>query len=241
MTTDSAPVSLVIGGTSGIGAAVARRLAERGHRAVISGSRADPDIAAIGAAAFVRADLSHPGAGAQVVDEVLGEFGRLDNVVYAAGTTVKIDHADLAAADDEIWNRILRLNLLTPFEVLRTASSTLSAGGQGTFTAIGALSGVDAGGSSIPYAVSKAALHHMCKLTAAALGPGVRVNVVAPGFIDTPWSAGWGEFRQAVSDTVPLRRVGTPDDVADTVLGVIDSHYLTGQTIVLDGGLSLLV
>ena len=95
-------------------------------------------------------------------------------------------------------------------------------------------------GSSIPYAVSKAAIHHLTTLLANALGPEIRVNTVAPGLIDTPWTASWAEMRaRGSSATRPLRRVGTPEDIADAVLGMISARDATGQVIYADGGMML--
>jgi len=94
-------------------------------------------------------------------------------------------------------------------------------------------------GSSIPYAVSKAALDHLTRLLAVVAGPEVRVNAVSPGLIDTDWTAGWTEIREQVRGVAPLRRSGTPDDVADAVLGVLRSSYQTGTVVPVDSGLSL--
>ncbi|MBW3620362.1 MAG: SDR family oxidoreductase, partial [Actinobacteria bacterium] len=97
-------------------------------------------------------------------------------------------------------------------------------------------------GSSLPYAVSKAALNHMTRLLAKALGgTGVRVNAVAPGLITTPWTADWDDMHVAVAAGAPLRRVGTPEDVADACVLLADSTYTTGEVLVVDGGLGLLM
>jgi ketoreductase RED2 len=87
--------------------------------------------------------------------------------------------------------------------------------------------------------VSKAALNHMTVLLANALGPEIRVNAVAPGLIDTPWTEEWDDVRTAVRDTAPLRRSGTPQDVADACVGLIGARYATGQVLVVDGGIAL--
>jgi ketoreductase RED2 len=95
-------------------------------------------------------------------------------------------------------------------------------------------------GSSIPYAASKAALNHQTRLLAKVLGPDVRVNAVAPGLVETPWTAGWTDLHELVALMAPLKRVATPDDVAEMVLGLIRAAYVTGEVVVLDGGLRLL-
>ena len=88
-------------------------------------------------------------------------------------------------------------------------------------------------------ATSKAALNHLTVLLANTLGPDVRVNALAPGLIDTPWTEGWDDIRAAVQQMAPLRRSGTPDDVADACLGLVDARYTTGQVLLVDGGMAL--
>jgi ketoreductase RED2 len=94
-------------------------------------------------------------------------------------------------------------------------------------------------GSSIPYAASKAAFNHQTVLLAKVLGPDVRVNAVAPGLVDTPWTADWDDIRGLVQAMAPLRRSATPGDVAEVVMGLVRSTYMTGQVVVVDGGLGL--
>ena len=96
-------------------------------------------------------------------------------------------------------------------------------------------------GSSLPYAVSKAAVDHLTTILAKFAGGRVRVNAVAPGLVDTPWTEDWDAQRELVAATSPLQRTATPDDVADACIGIIGSRYLTGQTIIVDGGLTLLI
>jgi ketoreductase RED2 len=94
-------------------------------------------------------------------------------------------------------------------------------------------------GSSIPYAASKAALNHVTRLLANVVGPEVRVNAVGPGLVDTPWTEDWDDVRAGVNAMAPLKRSGQPDDIAEVVLALIASTYVTGQVWVIDGGLSL--
>ncbi|MFJ9381826.1 SDR family NAD(P)-dependent oxidoreductase [Streptomyces sp. NPDC101455] len=239
------PVSLVVGGTSGIGAEVVRRLAGRGRHVVVSGSRipaeAAPFLQEIEGATYVQADMSDPEAPVRLVAQIESELGRLDDVVYSAGATVAVPHADLDGVTDEVWERILGMNVVTPWRLVKAAAPLLRASGKGTVSFVGALSGADVGGSSIPYAVSKAALHHMVKLLGVVLGPDVRINAVAPGLIDTPWTSGDGfdALRSMWGGKAPLGRTGNPADVAEVILGFIDFGYVTGQTLVIDGGFSL--
>ena len=94
-------------------------------------------------------------------------------------------------------------------------------------------------GSSIPYACSKAAVSHMTRLLANVLGPDVRVNAVAPGLVDTPWTADWEMVREYVNAQAPLQRTGSPEDVAEVILGLARAAYVIGEVVVVDGGLHL--
>ena len=238
------PVAIVAGGSTGIGASIARRLNQEGYRVVVVSSKSVDEgksvVAELDGSWFLQADLAEPGAAAEVVARVDAEHGRLDTVVYAAGKTARIAHPDIHAVTDYVWEGILKLNLLGPWHFVQAAEPLLRNSPNGNIVVVGALAGVDVGGSSIPYAVSKAALHHMCKLLGGALGPEIRVNAVAPGFIETRWTEDWAAFRSQISETAPLRRTGLPEEVAELVLGLIRSTYVTGQTVVIDGGLSLL-
>jgi ketoreductase RED2 len=237
--------ALVVGGTSGIGHATARALGERGWQTVISGSRDVEQGVAIAAdlpgAHYARADIGLPESPRELVAEAVARLGGLDAVVYTAGATERIPHADLDAATDEVWERILRMNLLAPWRLVVAAAPHLRASQNATITVVGALAGVDVGGSSIPYAVSKAGLHHMVKLLGAVLGPEIRINAVAPGLIETSWTSGdgWDALYEHIRLTTPLQRVGRPEDVAALITGLMSSPYTTGQTVVADGGLSL--
>jgi ketoreductase RED2 len=104
---------------------------------------------------------------------------------------------------------------------------------------VSSVAGIRPTGSSIPYAASKAAVNHMTALLAKVVGPEVRVNAVAPGLVDTPWTTGWETIRERVSAIAPLKRTGTPGDVADVIVNLASTPYMTGQVVVVDGGLTL--
>jgi len=234
-------VALVTGSSSGIGAQVARRLAADGCAVVVhsrSSVAAGQAVAAEIGGAYLQADLGDEVAARGLVEGVLARYGRLDVLVNNAGTTQVIAHPDLAAATPEIWRQLYDLNVIAPF-VLITAAEQALREAQGCVVNISSLAGVRPTGSSIPYAASKAALNHTTRLLAKALGPAVRVNAVAPGLVDTPWTQDWDEVRSLVRSMAPLRRSATPDDVAEVVLGLIRSTYVTGEVVVVDGGLGL--
>ena len=242
MPPEPSPVALVTGASSGIGAQVARRLAADGYVVVVnsrSSVEAGEAIAAEVGGSYLQADVADEEQARGLVQRVLDRHGRLDVLVNNAGTTEVIAHPDLAAATPEIWRRLYDVNVIAPFVLVTAAEEALRAAAPGCVVNVSSLAGVRPTGSSIPYAASKAALNHQTVLLAKALGPGVRVNAVAPGLVDTPWTADWDAVRGAVQAMAPLRRSATPDDVAEAVLGLVRSSYVTGQVLVVDGGIGL--
>ncbi len=242
MSTPSGKVALVTGSSSGIGAEVARRLAGDGYAVVVtsrSSVEAGEAVAAEVGGAYLQADLSDETQARTLVDRVLERHGRLDCLVNNAGTTEVIDHRDLQAATPETWRRLYDVNVVAPFVLVTAAEQALRAAAPGCVVNVSSLAGVRPTGSSIPYAASKAALNHTTVLLAKALGPAVRVNAVAPGLVDTPWTEDWHDIRAGVGALAPLRRSGTPADIAEVVLGLVRSTYVTGQVVVVDGGLGI--
>jgi NAD(P)-dependent dehydrogenase (short-subunit alcohol dehydrogenase family) len=237
-------VALVTGSSSGIGAEVARSLAGEGAKVVVnskSSVRAGEALAEEVGGVYRQADVSDPDSARQLVASVAEEFGRLDILVNNAGTTRVIPHADLEAATPEIWAHIYATNVIAPFVLTTAARPHLeSAPGGGVVVNIGSVAGVRPTGSSIPYAASKAALHHQTRLLAAVLGPRIRVNAVAPGLVKTPWTEDWHEAHAGISAITPMRRVATPEDVAHLVLAQVTSTLVTGEVWVVDSGLQVI-
>jgi ketoreductase RED2 len=237
------PVALVTGSTSGIGEAVARRLVTEGHRVVINSVRSVDAGAALAAelgdaAAYVQGDIAVAADVARMVAETVQRFGRLDVLVNNAGTTVVIPHHDLEAATAEIFRRLYDVNVVGTWQLTVAAMPHLRES-RGCVVNVSSLAGLRPTGSSIPYAVSKAALNHLTRLLANTVGPDVRVNAVAPGLIDTPWTADWDAVREGVRAMAPLQRSGQPEDVVELVLALIRSRYVTGEVWAVDGGLAL--
>jgi len=235
-------VALVTGSSSGIGAAIARALAADGFTVVVNSRSSVTEGEAVAAevgGSYLQADVGDEDQARDLVRRVLDLHGRLDLLVNNAGTTEVIPHQDLAAATPEVWRRLYDVNVVAPF-VLVTAAEQALRDAKGCVVNVSSLAGVRLTGSSIPYAASKAALNHVTGFLAKVLGPDVRVNAVAPGLVLTPWTEGWSDLHELVPLMAPLKRVGTPEDVAEGVMGLVRSTYATGQVLVLDGGLGLL-
>ncbi|WP_329115558.1 SDR family NAD(P)-dependent oxidoreductase [Streptomyces sp. NBC_01465] len=240
-------VALVTGSSSGIGEAVARRLAAAGMRIVVNSAHsvdAGRKLAAeLPDAVYVQADIADQAEAERLVEEAVAAYGRLDVLVNCAGTTRFIPHDDLAAASPDVWRDIFDVNVIGVWQTITAAVPHLRASGSGAVVTISSQAGVRPGGSSIPYAVSKAAVNHMTLLLAKTLGPEIRVNAVAPGFIDTPWFdgvEGAEESKAHVAAAVPMRRVGRAEDVAEAVHDLARAAYITGEVLLVDGGGHLL-
>lgn len=235
-------IVLVTGSTSGIGEATALRFAALGDSVIFNSVRsiaAGESLArSTPGSVYIQADIAQPGDCTRLINEVIARYGRLDVLVNNAGTTKVIAHHDLAAATVDVWREIFEVNVFGTWSLCVAAMDALRAS-SGSVVNVSSLAGVRPTGSSIPYAASKAALNHMTALLAKVVGPDVRVNAVAPGLIDTPWTADWDVVRSYVQATTPLKRSGMPEDVADVIIALATTSYVTGQVVVVDGGLSL--
>ncbi len=236
-------VVLVTGSSSGIGAATARRFAAEGATVTVNSVHSVDAGRAVAAdlpgASYVQADVADPRDAARLVEKVVTTHGRLDILVNNAGTTAVIPHHDLEAVTPEVWRRILDTNVIGTWQLTVAAVPHLRASGRGQVVNVSSLAGERPVGSSIPYACSKAALSHMTRLLAATLAPEVRVNAVAPGLVDTPWTADWDVVREFVRAQAPLRRTALPEDVAELVVGLARASYVTGEVVLVDGGIAL--
>lgn len=240
-------VALVTGSSSGIGAAIAQRLAAEGMRLVINSVRsveAGEELArSLPDARYVRADVADPTEAAGLVGEAVAAYGRLDVLVNNAGRTRVIPHDDLGAATPEVWQEVFALNVFGTWQTIAAAAPYLRESGDGCIVNISSVAGARPVGSSVPYAVSKAAINHLTVLLAKALGPAIRVNAVAPALTETPWTKD-DPFFQNIAEYVrrntPLCRVGQADEVAEVVLGVLRARHMTGAVLPVDGGAALI-
>lgn len=240
---DREKTALVTGSSSGIGRAIATRLHTVGWRVVLNGHGTEREgrdlVAGLGrGCTYVDADVADPRDATRLVEEAGRFSGRLDAVVNNAGVARRIPHRDLDAVDDEFWDLVMSVNLKGPWNVTKAAWPHLRRV-RGQVVNTGSLAGIAAVGSSVPYAVSKAGVLHLTRLLAKALGPEVRVNAIAPGYIDTPLTHDWEDVRESTRRNAPAARLGTPEDVADAVVGLMSMDYVTGAVIPIDGGLHL--
>ncbi|MDJ0788593.1 MAG: SDR family oxidoreductase [Myxococcota bacterium] len=242
--------AIVTGGSRGVGRATALGLAAQGCSVAVNyASSADQaeEVAALVREAgvqgvAVQADVSSDADARALVKTAVDTFGRLDVLVNNAGTTTFIPHADLEKVDDAVWEQILGVNLKGPFQCTRAAKDALQADGGGEVVNVTSVAGVYGTGSSIPYCASKAALNNVTLTLARVLAPTVRVNAVAPGFIDGEWlRQGLGPAYDAIKSAMEaksmLGKVCTAEDVRDAILSfVTGSDLVTGQVLVCDGG-----
>lgn len=236
---------IVTGSSSGIGEAVARRVAALGAGVVINSSSSIEAGEAVAAelpdAVYAQGDIGDPATAPALVEAAVQRWGRLDGLVNNAGVTVDVPMADIDAVTPAHWETVLRTNVVGTFLVSQAALPQLRAAPDGWITNVTSIAGIRQTGSSLPYAVSKAALDHLTTIMAKHAGEGVRVNAVAPGLVATPWTKDWDDLKAGVSAIAPLHRVATPDDIAEACLGFIAARYATGQTLVVDGGLGLVL
>jgi ketoreductase RED2 len=236
---------IVTGSSSGIGEAVARRLAALGAGIVVNSSSsvaAGQAVAdALPDAVYVQGDIGDPATATALVDAAQQRWGRLDGLVNNAGVTVDVPMPDIAAVTPEHWDTVLRTNVVGTFLVSQAAIPMLQEAPDGWITSITSIAGIRQTGSSLPYAVSKAALDHLTTILAKHAGGGVRVNAVAPGLVATPWTEDWQALKDGVTALAPLHRVATADDIAEACLALVAARYTTGQTLLVDGGLGLMI
>ena len=241
-------VALVTGASSGIGAAIARRLAEEGatvavnHRSGSAGAGAALVTeleAAGGTAAAFSGDVAHREECDAMVAAVVERFGKLDILVNNAGIT---RDGLLVRMSDEDWEAVIATNLSGTFYCCRAAGKVMMKARTGSIVNIASVIGLVGNAGQVNYAAAKAGIIGLTKSVAKELAVrGVRANVVAPGFIETPMTARLPEkVAEAARETIAMRSFGTPQDVAAAVafLASDDAAYITGQVLAVDGGMT---
>ena len=240
-------VAFVTGGSGDVGAAIARALARAGaHVAISYVGHLDGALASAAAieavarhSAKVQLDQRDPESINRAVGEVVAAFGRLDILVNNAGWNIGIPFPDLDALTADIWNRVHETNLRGPYLLARASAPHLRKHGAGRIVNIASVGGMSPSSSSIAYSASKAGLIHLTRCLAVALAPSITVNCVAPGLVEgtrlaqrLPAAVAEGARRQAV-----LGRTASVDDIADQVVTFCRADSVTGQVMVVDGGM----
>lgn len=251
MTTDK-PAALVTGASRGIGRRTAVALARNGYDVVINYSRRDEaaretarEVEATGAKALLwRCDVSDDAAVRTMVAGVREQLGRLDVLINNAGTTIDIEPKNFEAISVEAWNRIFSVNVLGVFLVTRAATPLLRQSLNACVVNTCSIAGLRPSAQPLPYAASKAAVANLTKTLANALGPQIRVNAVAPGWIEGEWmqrtlADNYQGLMARRAKYTPLRRCCTEEDVADSILSfILHNRFVTGEILIVDGGFS---
>lgn len=242
-------VVLVTGSSSGIGERVAERFAELGAVVIVNSATSVDQGEAVATrlreqygvwAHYLQADISDAEQARRLVADAAAVHGRLDVLVNNAGWTTRVDHRDLDALTDDIFRRTFEVNVWGTWVVTAAALPHLRESDDGNVVTISSIAGLRPVGSSIAYAMSKAALNHMTLLLAKSHGP-VRFNAVAPGLVATPWTTDWDDLHAGTAAIAPLRRSATPDDCAEAVLALVRNRYTTGEVFVVDGGVTAIM
>jgi len=245
----SRKAALVTGGATGIGKSAVLALARAGYDVAInySSSEAAARAAAreaenLGAKALLaRCDVSDEAGVRSMLDSVRKTFGRLDVLINNAGTTASWKMKDLDSLSLEEWDRVFAVNVRGLFQVTRAAAPLLRVN-KGCVINTASVVGLRPGPQPLPYAASKAAVVNLTKTLAWNLGPEIRVNAVAPGWMEGDWMKRmlkdkYEDLMGKRAKSTPLKRVVTADDVAQTMLSLIESNrFVTGEVIVIDGG-----
>ncbi len=245
-------VAIITGGASGVGAATARLLAQRGYHILVNYQRsADMALEVVQAcqalgvdALAVQGNVAVDADCLALVDQAVTRWGGIDALVNSAAATKFVPMANLDGVQAEDFQAIFAVNAVGPFQMCRAAAKHMPAGS--AIVNISSIAGQTGSGSSFPYVLSKAALNALTLGLARTLAPGIRVNAVLPGMIEGRWMLeGLGEevyerVKQQFADTALLGQVCTPAHIAATVGWLLDPDcMMTGQLVVADAGFTL--
>lgn len=247
--------ALVTGGGTGLGAAIALELANRGADVCVNFRTSDAEANAVARACeakgvraiAVQADVQNDSDCQRLVAESIASFGGIDVLINNAGATKFAAHADLSLLDKADFLRLYETNVVSMYQMTRAAAAHLGADRVGAIVNVSSIAGVTGIGSSIAYAATKGAINTMTLSLARVLAPRTRVNAICPGYIDSNWFSrhlseeGKEQAAQRAERTTPLRVASSPEDVAVSAvfLASPDSRHITGETLLVDAGMHL--
>jgi 3-oxoacyl-[acyl-carrier protein] reductase len=245
-------VALVTGAARGIGRSSALELARNGYDVVVNFSRSRDaaqavadEAQALGARTLLApADVADEAAVLAMVAAIKKDFGRLDALVNNAGTTIPTSPSDLAGLDMADWDRVFAVNVRGMFQVTRACVPLLNESASAAIVNLCSIAGLRPGPQPFPYAASKAAVANLTRTLAGALGPKIRVNAVAPGWMTGEWMEhalgdNYERLMERRAGQTPLKRNVTPDEVAITIVNLIVSNpMVNGEIVIIDGGFS---
>jgi NAD(P)-dependent dehydrogenase (short-subunit alcohol dehydrogenase family) len=238
-------VCLVTGGSSGIGASTAQRLARKGARVISvsrGGSPSDRNLTSLNdgnGVRFLKADISHPEACLRCVEAAVQEFGRLDVLVHSAGGPAP---GGLNEISEENWMNAFAVHVHAVFHLSRAAVPHMAKQGEGAIILLGSAAGLRGCLGALAYGVVKGSLPQFARVLARELADrNIRVNCVSPGVIRTPFQSHLTpeQISTNIQSRIPLRREGQPEDVARLIESLIENDFITGENFVIDGGMSM--
>ncbi|MDW7617545.1 SDR family oxidoreductase [Peribacillus simplex] len=240
-------VVIITGGGTGVGKATALKLADAGAKVVINYSRSEKEavevvneITQLGGTAFAfRANVAIEKEVNDMVSQTVTSFGTVDSLVNNASITAQIAMDDLEAVTDEVWDSLFSVNVKGMFHCVKAVVPYMKKQQSGVIVNMGSVAGTTGIGSSIPYAATKSAIHTMTRSLAIALAPYIRVNSIAPGAVDTRWWSGNEEKMYQLTGNLPLKRISTPDNIAEAILFQLTQKSITGQVFTIDNGQTL--
>ena len=247
--TEGRRVALITGAATGIGRATTLTLAAAGFDVIVNYSRSEQSARETATLAeekgvktlLVQCDVSDDSAVRRMLEAVEEEFGRLDALVNNAGTTTAVKAQDFDALTTEEWDRIFAVNVRGVFQVTRAAVPLLR-NARGSVVNTASIVGLRPGPQPLPYAASKAAVVSLTKLLALNLGPEIRVNAVAPGWVEGDWMMRmlkdkYDDLLDRRARNTPLLRCVTSEDVAEVIVNlIISNRSVNGEIVVVDGG-----
>lgn len=247
-------VAIVTGSATGVGAATALLLARRGYNLLINYSKSEAEAQASQAACrdagadtlLVRGDVAEDAACKAMVQAAAARWGRIDALVNNAGVSTFTGAANWDVLDAQTFQRILGVNAVGSFQMVRACVPHLKATGEGAIVNVSSIAGALGIGSSVPYIASKGAVNALTLYLARALAPEIRVNAVCPGLITSRWfvdgigQEGYEKVKATYEHAAPLGRACTPEDVAEAVVWLVDgARTVTGELVLLDSGMHL--